>query len=122
MTFVKTEEQNNKVFFSSKPAVCRTKLTPLKKKMGSGQSSQVWQTELGQRLQMSDRCAIKLFSYLRSLSAPSTGTWTSGIGMLARFLPSCHQRREMINRKVLIRKETEKVVSLTTIPAHRPTT
>lgn len=44
--------------------------------------------------QMSDRCAVKLFSYQPSLSAPSTGTWTSGIGMLSKFLPFCHQRRE----------------------------
>lgn len=43
---------------------------------------------------MSDRCAVKLFSYQPSLSAPSTGTWTSGIGMLSKFLPFCHQRRE----------------------------
>lgn len=44
--------------------------------------------------QMSDRCAVKFFSYQPSLSAPSTGTWTSGTGMLSKFLPFCHQRRE----------------------------
>lgn len=43
---------------------------------------------------MSERCAVKLFSYQPSRSAPSTGTWTSRIGMLSKFLPFCHQRRE----------------------------